>query len=110
MSKWITVPRQLTDEMFNVFSREIGPLPEQYARITKAWYLAVHAAPMPPAPPPEGGAIDRDAIIKECADLAGSFIRPKGTGYHTQEYATACADVRDALLALKRHAPQEERQ
>jgi hypothetical protein len=54
MSKWITVPRQLTDEMFNVFSREIGPLPEQYARITKAWYLAVHAAPMPPAPPPEG--------------------------------------------------------
>ena len=93
--KWVTVPRLMTDEMFNAFSEAIGPLPEQYARITKAWYFAVHAAPMPPktavseealklardviaewencdfAPPLEGDADDALRLARELLRLAG---------------------------------------
>ena len=39
----------------------------------------------------------RDALT-ECANLCGSFIRPNGR--HTREYATACADLQDAICAL----------
>lgn len=43
--------------------------------------------------------ISRNAVIQECADIAGQFMRPQGP--HDRTYATACADIQDAILARK---------
>ena len=38
--------------------------------------------------------------MEKAARMCGSFIRPEGN--HTREYATACADLMDAILAASK--------